>query len=144
MLTAFSSLGLRIGLGLVLLSGSIALFGAEKGEKKAPQGFFDIESPQAASILGRFANFVILDIRTPKEFEAGHLKRAKNIDYFADDFARKIDKLDRNQAYLVHCASGGRSGRSMTVFKEKGFTTIYHLADGYKGWVAAKQPVVKQ
>ena len=111
-------------------------------KKSAPAGFYDIESPQAASILKRFPNFVILDIRTPKEFAAGHLKGAKNVDFFGNDFASKIEKLDRKKSYLVHCASGGRSGRSMKIFKDKGFTAIYHLADGYKGWVAAKQPTV--
>ncbi len=108
-----------------------------------PKGFHDLKSPKAAVVLKKFGGFVILDIRTPKEFAAGHLKDAKNIDFFADNFAARLDKLDKTKPYLVHCASGGRSGRSMKAFKDKGFTTIYHLSDGYRGWVAAKQPVVK-
>ena len=103
-----------------------------------------MESPQAASILKRFPKLIILDIRTPREFAEGHLKGAKNIDFFEEDFAAKVDKLDRKKGYLVHCASGGRSGKSMKLFKEKGFTTIYHIADGYKGWVAAELPTVKK
>lgn len=113
-------------------------------EKPAPKGFYDVESPQAASILKRFPKLIILDIRTPREFAEGHLKGAKNIDFFEEDFAAKVDKLDRKKGYLVHCASGGRSGKSMKLFKEKGFTTVYHIADGYKGWVAADLPTVKK
>ncbi len=115
-----------------------------KAEKPAPKGYYDVESPQAASILKRFPKLIILDIRTPREYAAGHLKGAKNIDFFEDNFAAEIGKLDPKKGYLVHCASGGRSGKSMKTFKEKGFTTVYHIADGYKGWVAAKLPTVKE
>lgn len=110
--------------------------------KKAPEGYYDLESPQAASVIKRFSSLVILDIRTPKEFAAGHLKGAKNLDFFSDNFGSLLDKLDKSKGYVVHCASGGRSGRSMKTFKDKGFKTVYHIADGYKGWIAAKLPVV--
>ena len=114
----------------------------ETATKKAPEGFYDLESPQASSVLKRFSTLIILDIRTPKEFAAGHLKGAKNVDFFSDDFGAKLDKMDKSKGYVVHCASGGRSGRSMRMFKEKGFNTVYHIADGYKGWIAANLPVV--
>lgn len=126
---------------VVALGPCLSITAEEK--KVAPSGFYDLKTPQVAAILKKFPNFVILDIRTPKEFNAGHLKGAKNIDFYDDNFAGKIAKLSKEKSYLVHCASGGRSGRSMSVFKEQGFQTVYHLADGYRGWVAAKQPTVK-
>ena len=55
----------------------------------------------------------------------------------------KIAKLDPEKPYLVHCAAGGRSGKSMELFKKLKFTKIYHLADGYNGWADAGKPVVK-
>lgn len=113
----------------------------KEGTKLPPSGYYDIESPQASAILKKFPKIIVLDIRTPREYQGGHLKNAKNIDFFEDNFGAKIGKLDKKKAYLVHCASGGRSGRSMAQFKELGFTTIYHLADGYKGWVKANFPV---
>ena len=121
------------------------LQGEEEQEKEKtknpPSGYYDIESPQASAILKKFPKVIVLDIRTPREYQGGHLKNAKNIDFFEDNFGAEIGKLDKKKAYLVHCASGGRSGRSMAQFKELGFTTIYHLADGYKGWVKANLPV---
>ena len=45
---------------------------------------------------------VILDIRTPKEFQAGHLKGATNIDFLADGFADRLAKLDREKPYVVY------------------------------------------
>ncbi len=109
----------------------------------APRGFYDIRSPQAAALLKTYPNVVILDIRTPKEFKAGHLRGAKNLDYFADDFEAKLDALSKTKTYLVHCASGGRSGKALKVLKRKKFAAVYHLKDGYKGWVAAKFPVIR-
>lgn len=86
---------------------------------------------------------VILDIRTPDEFKGGHLEGAKNIDFLADGFAEKIGELDKDTPYLVHCRSGGRSGRSLELFKKLGFKNIYHLDGGMLGWEEAKLPVVK-
>ncbi len=80
---------------------------------------------------------VILDIRTPEEFKEGRLAKAVNIDFMADDFEATIDKLDRDKTYVVHCKSGGRSGRAMAAFKEKGFKSILHMSDGFLGWSEA-------
>ncbi|MCT4663902.1 MAG: rhodanese-like domain-containing protein [Flavobacteriales bacterium] len=74
-------------------------------------------------------NIVVLDIRTPQEFHAGHLPKAKNINYFDRDFAQKIQKLDKNVPYLLYCRSGNRSGSALRYFKE--FKKIYHLNRGY-------------
>ncbi len=129
------------------LSYSTLLFAAEPTEKKTPApkpGFHDVQAREASLLLKLHKKqLMILDIRTDEEFLEGHIKRAKHIDFFKDDFKTRLEKLDRKKAYLVHCASGGRSGRSMTLFKELGFESIYHMDDGYKGWVREKLPTVK-
>src|SRR5881394_4090628 len=51
----------------------------------------------------------VLDVRTAKEFESGHIHGALNIDINAPDFDKKISDLDKSQTYLVHCAAGVRS-----------------------------------
>lgn len=112
-------------------------------EKEPPKGHYEILSKQASVILKKYRNLVILDIRTPKEFKAGYLKGAKNLNYYADDFEAKVEALDRSKTYLVHCASGGRSGKAMKLFKRKQFAAVYHMKDGYQGWTAAKLPTVR-
>lgn len=102
-----------------------------------------VEAPQAAELLSKDTEVIVLDIRTPKEFKAGHIKGAKNIDFYEDDFAEQIGKLDRSKTYLVHCASGGRSGKSLELFEKLDFVTIYHLDGGFKGWEKAGKPVEK-
>ena len=52
---------------------------------------------------------VVLDVRTKKEFAAGHIAGTKNLDFHSPDFEKEISKLDKTKIYLVHCASGRRS-----------------------------------
>ena len=84
---------------------------------------------------------VVLDVRTPKEFAAGHIAGAKNLDFSAADFEQSLAALDKNQTYLVHCASGSRSTRSLPQFEQLKFKSIYHLAGGLRAWQKAKLPV---
>ena len=60
-----------------------------------------------------------------------------------DRLKAKLAKLDRKKPYLVHCASGGRSGKSMQLFRDLGFTRVYHMNDGFRGWEKAKLPAEK-
>ncbi len=103
----------------------------------------DVDVAKAAEILSGEEKVVVLDVRTPEEFADGHLEGAVNIDYNGGSFEEQLAKLDPAKPYLVHCAAGGRSGRSLGTFKKLGFSKVYHLADGYNGWEDAGKPVVK-
>jgi rhodanese-related sulfurtransferase len=86
---------------------------------------------------------VILDVRTEKEFKAGHIPGATNIDLNSPDFDEKVAKLDKNKTYLVHCAGGVRSARACKKLEGVGFKELYDLAPGFKGWEKAGKPVEK-
>src|SRR5690349_15947012 len=79
-------------------------------------------------------NNVVLDVRSPKEFQAGHIPGAVNIDVRGDDFNEKVAKLDKNKTYLVHCAGGVRSASACKKMEGVGFKELYDLAPGFKGW----------
>ena len=89
-------------------------------------------------------DLVLLDIRTPGEFEAGHISGAINIDYYGRDFVSRLKTLDRNKDYLIYCRSGNRTGKSLTIFRKLGFDRIWHLDHGLIGWVKARYPLVQQ
>ena len=107
------------------------------------KGPINLDGAGAAEVLASDSSITILDIRTPEEFAEGHIKGAVNIDFTAGDFEAKVSELDREKPYLVHCASGNRSGQSMPVFDKLKFSRLYHLSSGFKGWVADGQPVEK-
>jgi rhodanese-related sulfurtransferase len=86
---------------------------------------------------------VVLDVRTEKEFQSGHIPGAVNIDINAPDFDEKIGKLAKDKTYLVHCAAGGRSARACKKLESVGFKELYDLAPGFRGWEKAGKPVEK-
>ena len=86
---------------------------------------------------------VVLDIRTPEEFAAGHIAGATNINFNSPDFAKAISGLSTNKTYLVHCASGNRSTQALKTFKKLEFPSLYHLDGGIKAWEKAGLPVEK-
>jgi len=101
----------------------------------------NIEPGAAATLLKENADAVVLDVRTPGEFAEGHIEGAINIDFTGDDFDAGIAKLDKSVPYVMHCASGGRSGKSLPKFESLGFKKIYHLNAGFSGWGDAGLPV---
>ena len=62
----------------------------------------NVDAASAAKLIAENDGVIILDIRTPAEFQRGHLKGAVNIDYLAEDYAEKLGELDKEKTYLVH------------------------------------------
>ena len=89
------------------------------------------------------SDFVILDVRTPSEFESGALENAVNIDFYSETFEEEIAKLDRDTHYLIYCRSGGRSSRVLELVKSLGFSKVYEMRGGINNWMAKGYPVVK-
>lgn len=84
---------------------------------------------------------VVLDVRTPAEYAAGHLPDAVNIDVQASDFASRVDELDRDATYAVYCRSGNRSAVAVDHMVEAGFTDVRHLDGGIVDWQRSGEAV---
>jgi phage shock protein E len=84
--------------------------------------------------------FVILDVRTPTEYNTNHLEQGVNIDYYSTDFANVLSTLDKSKIYLIHCASGNRSGKAFTMMQNMNFQTVYNMTGGMEAWLSAGYP----
>lgn len=80
--------------------------------------------PAVAANFIKKPNTIVLDVRTPDEFAAGHLKGAQNIDFRAAGFNDRISKLDKSKTYILYCASGNRSGQTTVLMEETGFKKV--------------------
>ena len=70
---------------------------------------------------------IILDVRTPEEFAAGHLDGAVLVDIKDPSFDTKLAALDPSVAYVVYCRSGNRSAQAVERMKAAGFTDLTDL-----------------
>lgn len=84
---------------------------------------------------------LVVDVRTPAEFAAGHIAGAREINFSAPNFAQQLARVDRNQVCLVHCAGGGRSTQALATFQQLGFKSVVHLDGGFRSWQKAGLPV---
>lgn len=76
----------------------------------------------------------LVDVRTPKEFQEGHIENAILIDYKSEDFSKKIQELDKDKPVYLYCRSGNRSGKASLILIASGFEEIIDLEGGYLAW----------
>ncbi len=107
----------------------------KKGVEKVPPAVFEKEM---AADKGQ-----LIDVRTTKEYDSGHIKGATHMHIYDADFSKRVDSLDNNQTVYVYCKAGGRSSEAVEVLKEKGFTHIVELEGGIDAWNEAEKLVTK-
>lgn len=80
-------------------------------------------------------NAVILDVRTPEEYEQGIIPNAINIDiYKGQGFIYLLEELDKTKNYYVYCHAGSRSAKGCEIMSEMGFQESYNLIGGISTW----------
>lgn len=73
-----------------------------------------------------------VDVRTPAEFKANHIKGFKNIPL--NDLPKRLDELSKNKETLVICQSGMRSSRAGQLLKKNGFENIVNIRGGMNSY----------
>ncbi|MBS3742412.1 MAG: rhodanese-like domain-containing protein [Candidatus Cloacimonetes bacterium] len=97
----------------------------------------DISPSEAYQLIQKNADnddFVIIDVRTPAEYNEGHIKKAININFYNDDFRASLEELNKFKTYLIYCKMGGRSGNALAIMEELKFKRVYNLSSGLSGW----------
>jgi phage shock protein E len=97
------------------------------------------EVADQAGIVAAAKGRTFVDVRTPAEFSAGHLRDAQNIDVQDASFDARISALPKDGSYLVYCRSGNRSAAAIARMKQLGFTDLVD-GGGYDDLVAAGLP----
>jgi rhodanese-related sulfurtransferase len=100
-----------------------------------------VDAPTFLSTAGQ-QGVVVVDVRTPAEYAAGHLQGAVNIDVEAPTFDAQIAQLDKNATYAVYCHSGRRSSLATDAMGKAGFTHVYNLSGGIADLASAGGQVV--
>ena len=83
--------------------------------------FITITPQNALDLIKNEPKIIILDIRPYAEFKKEHIPGAVNLDYDGHQFQSKVEKLDKNQPYIIYCKSGVRGGYFLEKMRESGF-----------------------
>lgn len=74
----------------------------------------------------------LIDLREPKEYEAGHILGARNIPM--TQMNQRHKEIRPDLPVYLYCQNTGRSARAALMLKKKGYNQIYQLQGGFKTW----------
>ena len=79
-------------------------------------------------------NIIIIDIRTPMEFQYGHIIDSINIDFYEHDFINNLNKLDKTKKYLIYCRHANRTSYALQMMRQLGFKYVLEMDMGITYW----------
>ncbi len=88
------------------------------------QGYKQISQAQAKEIMDTSSDFILLDVRTEKEFAAGHIKGAILIPDYEIRLRAEKELPDKAKTILVYCRSGRRSKLAARDLAELGYSDV--------------------
>lgn len=102
----------------------------------------DLDQKDWAAGLAKANNPIIIDVRSPEEWEDGIIPKAKLLNIFdAQGFMAGISVMDKSKEYYVYCRSGARSGQACQIMATQGFTLLYNLEGGFSAWTGAVEQI---
>ncbi len=104
-------------------------------------------TPKALHSLDK-KNYIIIDVRTPKEYLSGHVPGAINLPLSDIQQSEKQNtpgslKLDNSKTLILYCRSGYRAGKAAKALKNMNFENLQHLKGDMLGWQKAGLPIDK-
>jgi rhodanese-related sulfurtransferase len=85
------------------------------------------------------ASLVVLDVRTPGEYVAGHVPGAVNIPH--DQVAARLAEVPKDKDVVAYCRSGRRTGLALDVLAANGYTRLGHLEGDMLAWQEKQRPL---
>ena len=112
-----------LALAVLALVAVFAIAACDSGESSDAAGAYTVKADEAVEMI-ESGERTVIDVRTPAEFDAGHVVGALNIDVNGPDFSDRIAELDADEPYLVYCRSGNRSATAASQMEDAGFKDI--------------------
>jgi molybdopterin/thiamine biosynthesis adenylyltransferase/rhodanese-related sulfurtransferase len=106
-----------------------------------PVNRMEITAGELAERLERGDPVLLLDVREPAEWTAGHLANARHIPM--RQIPAQMESLSRDSEIVVYCRSGSRSANVQHYLLNNGFTKVKNLAGGLIAWAREVDPSMK-
>ena len=114
---------------------------SKPSKKVTKNGEINIVTPQ--EFKNKLENNILVDVRTPKEFQQGHIEGAVNINLFDKTFLDQFTKFKKTDPIFIYCRSGNRTSSARKKLANIGFTKIYDLHGGITNWYKNNFKIVK-
>ena len=101
------------------------------------QSPYDIPVEELARLRKEHADFVLLDVREPHEYEICNLD---GVLIPLKSLPGRLGELDRGAHLVVHCRSGGRSAKAVELLRASGFENAWNLQGGILAWIDRIDP----
>ncbi len=98
--------------------------------KKLYRSKENLTKEEMKEIFNNNTNVILLDVRSPQEFEEGHLRGAINIPTY-ELYTQAPKKLkDKDTIIIAYCTVGVRSKNAINILRKMGYKNLYHLDGG--------------
>lgn len=111
--------------------------------RRLVQGGEEVGTLEATQLINR-RDAVVLDVREPAEYAAGHLPNARHIPL--GQLGSRLKELEKfkERPIVITCASGSRSGSALGLLRKNGFKEAVNLKGGVAAWQQASLPLEKK
>lgn len=114
----------------ILLTGLLMALISCNAQNAGTPSFSNMDPAEFQKAFANEESPVLLDVRTPGEFNQGNIKGALNMDFYGANFQEQLKKLPKDKTIYVYCASGNRSAKAARMLSEMGYKTVNATA-GY-------------
>ena len=102
-------------------------------QTKYPDNNIISVSAQEFNRLLSTGKYTLMDIRTPKEFEEGHILKAINVDFYSKDFQQSIE-IYKDVPVLIYSRSSSQSKQALSKMADLNFKNVIELENGLVAW----------
>jgi phage shock protein E len=96
----------------------------------AENGFIETQE-DLVEILNSQEEYYFYDVRTPAEYNSGHIPGAENISHQLLPGALP-EEIDKDDLIIVYCRSGNRSGQALRAMEQAGYNNVWDFGSIYK------------
>ncbi len=112
-----------LALAVLALVAVLAIAACDSAASDGSPGAYTVKPQEAAAMIDE-GERIVIDVRTPAEYDESHVVGAVNIDVDSAAFGSRIAELDVDDSYLLYCQSGNRSAVAAEQMAEAGIKDI--------------------
>jgi rhodanese-related sulfurtransferase len=125
-------------IAVAFVSGAMLLWPYVRRASAGPS----VNPSQATQLINR-EDALVIDVRDPGEYGAGHILGAKNLPLSRVDAGAELAAKRKDRPLIVYCDTGNRSAKAAAALKSQGYTRVVNLSGGLGAWQQAGLPVEK-